>query len=183
MYLHILNQPANIGHDRNDVAIQPGALADRGEAVPRKYDGTERDYTNAYESGDAPVSLGDDLELVEQTLWVGTSNGAYRLKLESGKLQKFQDPDLVTIGNVYDIERHEDQLWFATDVSLLKLNLKTGDRVEFVVEEDGRVVLVPTTIHVSELRGIMPRPTKIASLDEMDAAIEAGAGERFNGAK
>jgi len=64
-----------------------------------------------------------------------------------------------------------------------QLNLKTGDRVEFIVEEDGRVVLVPTTIHVSELRGIMPRPTKIASLDEMDAAIEAGAGERFNGAK
>lgn len=64
-----------------------------------------------------------------------------------------------------------------------QLNLKTGDRVEFVVEEDGRVVLVPATIHVSELRGIMPRPRKTASLEEMDTAIEAGAGAKLNPAK
>ena len=67
-----------------------------------------------------------DLELVDSTLWIATSNGAYRLKLNSGRLQRFQDPDLVTTGNVYDIERYKDQLWFATDVSLMRLELKTG---------------------------------------------------------
>ncbi len=67
-----------------------------------------------------------DLEQVDSTLWIGTSNGAYRLKLHSGRLQRFQDPDLITIGNVYDIEHYGDQLWFATDVSLMKLELKTG---------------------------------------------------------
>jgi AbrB family looped-hinge helix DNA binding protein len=64
-----------------------------------------------------------------------------------------------------------------------RLNLKTGDRVEFVVEEDGRVVLVPATSHVTELKGIMPRPKKVASLEEMEAAIQIGVSRRFKDAK
>ena len=41
------------------------------------------------------------------------------------------------------------------------LKLKPGDRVEFVVEPDGKVVLVPATIDVSELKGLLaPAPRR-----------------------
>ena len=56
-----------------------------------------------------------------------------------------------------------------------RLNLKAGDQVHFVVEEGGRVVLVPATVHVTELKGMMPPPRKAVSLEQMEAAIEAGA--------
>ena len=59
-----------------------------------------------------------------------------------------------------------------------RLNLRPGDRVEFIVEEDGRVVLVPATRRLADLYGVLPRPAHTVSLDEMEAAIRAGAARR-----
>ena len=56
------------------------------------------------------------------------------------------------------------------------LRLKAGDRVEFVVEADGRVVLVPATIDVRELKGLLAPAPRRASLEDMDAAIRKRAG-------
>ena len=64
-----------------------------------------------------------------------------------------------------------------------RLNLKAGDRVDFVVEEGGRVVLVPATVHVTELKGMMPPPRKAVSIEQMEAAIEAGAAARLKTAE
>ncbi len=64
-----------------------------------------------------------------------------------------------------------------------RLNLKAGDQVHFVVEEGGRVVLVPATVHVTELKGMMPPPRKAVSLEQMEAAIEAGAAASLKKAK
>lgn len=56
------------------------------------------------------------------------------------------------------------------------LHLKPGDRVDFVIEDNGRVVLEPTTLDFQDLEGILHRPGKKAvSTDEMKAAIK----ERF----
>ncbi len=56
------------------------------------------------------------------------------------------------------------------------LKLKPGDRVEFVVQRDGKVVLVPATVDVSELRGLLaPAPRRVA-LKQMEAAIRKRAG-------
>ena len=63
----------------------------------------------------------------------------------------------------------------------LKLRLKPGDRVRFVVESDGRVRLWPAKRDVSELRGILPKPKRKASLEEMDEAIRRHAVQRFLG--
>jgi AbrB family looped-hinge helix DNA binding protein len=56
------------------------------------------------------------------------------------------------------------------------LKLKAGDRVEFLVEEDGKVVLVPATVEVSELKGLLAPAPRRVSLEQMDAAIRRRAG-------
>jgi antitoxin PrlF len=58
-----------------------------------------------------------------------------------------------------------------------RLRLKPGDRFKFFFHPDGVIILpkIPT----SRLKGIVPKPAKPASLEEIDAAIEAGAKERF----
>ena len=58
------------------------------------------------------------------------------------------------------------------------LRLGTGDRVDFVVKEDGTVVLRPATVHVRELRGFLHRKgIKPLSVEQMNAVIRRrGAG-------
>jgi len=58
------------------------------------------------------------------------------------------------------------------------LNLKPGDRVEYVVEGDGKVVLLPAIVDVSALKGMLaPAPRKL-SLDEIDTVIRKRAARR-----
>lgn len=58
-----------------------------------------------------------------------------------------------------------------------RLHLKPGDRFKFFFHPDGVIILpkIPT----SRLKGIIPKPAKPVSLEQIDAAIEAGATERF----
>ncbi len=59
-----------------------------------------------------------------------------------------------------------------------RLKLKTGDRVDFVVEGD-RVVLRPGTLDLASLRGLLHRPgRRPVALKAMDAAVA-----RFHGRK
>ncbi len=62
-----------------------------------------------------------------------------------------------------------------------RLLLKPGDRFKFFFHPDGVIILpkIPT----SQLKGMIPKPSQPLSLKQMDAAIEAGATERFNTAK
>jgi AbrB family looped-hinge helix DNA binding protein len=59
-----------------------------------------------------------------------------------------------------------------------RLNLRSGDRVDFVVEQDGTVRMVPLTASVRELKALVPRPKRKLSLDDMDEAIARGAAKR-----
>ena len=58
------------------------------------------------------------------------------------------------------------------------LKLKAGDRIEFVVEADGKVVLVPVTVDVRELKGLLAPAPRRVSIDDMDAAIRRRVGRR-----
>ncbi|MHB8382188.1 MAG: AbrB/MazE/SpoVT family DNA-binding domain-containing protein [Candidatus Binataceae bacterium] len=58
------------------------------------------------------------------------------------------------------------------------LKLKPGDRIQFIVEDDGKVVLVPATVDVSELKGLLAPAPRRVSLEAMDAAIRKRAGRR-----
>jgi AbrB family looped-hinge helix DNA binding protein len=58
------------------------------------------------------------------------------------------------------------------------LKLKAGDRVEFIVEADGKVILVPATVNVSELKGLLAPAPRRVSLEAMDTAIRRRAARR-----
>jgi AbrB family looped-hinge helix DNA binding protein len=57
-----------------------------------------------------------------------------------------------------------------------RLHLRSGDRVEFVVLEDGRVEIVPVTAPVTQLKGMLPAPRTPVTLEEMEAAVGKRAG-------
>jgi AbrB family looped-hinge helix DNA binding protein len=59
------------------------------------------------------------------------------------------------------------------------LNLKPGDRFKFFLQPDGAVVILPK-IRVSKLKGSVPKLSRPVSVEEMNAAIEAGAAERLH---
>ncbi len=58
-----------------------------------------------------------------------------------------------------------------------RLQIKPGDRFKFFFHPDGVIILpkIPT----ERLKGSVPRPARSVPSREIDAAIEAGATERF----
>ena len=60
------------------------------------------------------------------------------------------------------------------------LKLETGARLDFVIEDDGTVVVKPVTRHVRELAGLLYRPgRRRLTVREMDKAIGAHLRKRF----
>ena len=60
-----------------------------------------------------------------------------------------------------------------------RLRLGPGDRVDFVLKDDGTVVLRPATIDVRDLRGLLQRKgVKPLSVEEMDAIIRRRGAKR-----
>jgi antitoxin PrlF len=60
------------------------------------------------------------------------------------------------------------------------LGVETGDRLSFVVQEDGTVIVKPITRHVRELGGLLRRPgQRPVSIDEMDRAIARHVQTKF----
>jgi AbrB family looped-hinge helix DNA binding protein len=57
-----------------------------------------------------------------------------------------------------------------------RLHLAPGDRVEFIVDDNDVVRMVPRTTSITRLEGMLPRPERPVSLEEMDAAIRAESG-------
>ena len=59
------------------------------------------------------------------------------------------------------------------------LRLDAGDRVDFIVKDDGTVVLRPATVDVRELNGLLHRKgIKPLSVEAMNALIHRRAAER-----
>jgi antitoxin PrlF len=52
------------------------------------------------------------------------------------------------------------------------LRVKAGDPVDFVIDDDGRVIVRPATVDVRSLKGLLRRPGRRAvKVEDMDAAI------------
>ncbi len=59
-----------------------------------------------------------------------------------------------------------------------KLGVATGDRVEFIELAPGQFALVPAVADVRSLRGIVPKPRRPVSIDEMRRIVaRRGAGK------
>lgn len=58
------------------------------------------------------------------------------------------------------------------------LNLDTGSKVDFVIDEQGIVKLIALNIPIQNLSGILQRPGMTrATLEEMEASIKAGSSD------
>ncbi|MFM6397629.1 AbrB/MazE/SpoVT family DNA-binding domain-containing protein, partial [Planktothrix sp.] len=58
------------------------------------------------------------------------------------------------------------------------LKLDTGSKVEFVIDENGQVKILPLNVAVESLSGILHRPgMKKASLEDMEVAIYKGVND------
>jgi AbrB family looped-hinge helix DNA binding protein len=55
------------------------------------------------------------------------------------------------------------------------LGVSAGDRLDFIRMEDGNYAIVPASRSVRSLRGVIPRPAQPVALEDMEAAIVAGA--------
>ena len=58
-----------------------------------------------------------------------------------------------------------------------KLRLRPGDKIDFMLEEDGSLRVTPVTASVTQLKGMVPKPESPISLEAMDEAV-AGAVTR-----
>ncbi len=57
------------------------------------------------------------------------------------------------------------------------LHLQQGDFIDFVIRDDGEVVVRPASKDVRDLKSVLPKPKKVVSLKEMDRAVREGAGK------
>jgi AbrB family looped-hinge helix DNA binding protein len=61
------------------------------------------------------------------------------------------------------------------------LKLETGSKVEFVIDENGDVRIIPLNVPLEALSGVLHRPgMKTATIEEMEAAICADARRLAN---
>jgi antitoxin PrlF len=57
-----------------------------------------------------------------------------------------------------------------------RLGLEPGTRLEVVVTDDDRLELFPVGESVMSLKGMVPKPQKRLSLEDMERAVRDGAG-------
>ncbi len=55
------------------------------------------------------------------------------------------------------------------------LHLRPGDKVDFVINKDGQIEIAPLTTKLEDLKGMLPKPARAISLEQMDEAIRKGA--------
>ena len=56
-----------------------------------------------------------------------------------------------------------------------RFGIKAGSKLDFIITADDRMEVVPMMDSVKNLKGMVPKPVKPLSLEEMDQAIAAGS--------
>jgi len=59
-----------------------------------------------------------------------------------------------------------------------RLGIRAGTRLEFIVKDDDRLEVVRVGGSIRDLKGLLPRPPRKLSLNEMEQAIARGARGR-----
>ncbi len=58
-----------------------------------------------------------------------------------------------------------------------KLGLEAGDKLEFTLTDDGKILIIPKKSSVKALKGMLAKPKQPVSLEEMEHAIAQGSAE------
>ncbi len=58
------------------------------------------------------------------------------------------------------------------------LKLRAGDKIEFVIERDGKVVVTPKNIDIRQLRGMLGNARRHLTIEQMDEAIRSRFARR-----
>jgi AbrB family looped-hinge helix DNA binding protein len=58
------------------------------------------------------------------------------------------------------------------------LRVEAGDRLDFIVTADGEVLVRPARRDIHELRGLLQKPRKAVTVEEIDQAIRLHLRER-----
>jgi len=64
------------------------------------------------------------------------------------------------------------QITIPKDIRAL-LDLHSGDKINFIVQESGEVRFLPATQDISTLKGIISKPQKAVTVEEMKTTIKA----------
>ncbi len=56
-----------------------------------------------------------------------------------------------------------------------QLDLHTGDKLSFVADDDGSINLVPIRLPLTALKGLVAKPKKPVSVEEMNQAVKRKA--------
>ncbi|MES9854627.1 MAG: AbrB/MazE/SpoVT family DNA-binding domain-containing protein [Candidatus Thiodiazotropha sp. L084R] len=57
-----------------------------------------------------------------------------------------------------------------------RLGLRSGDKINFIFEDDDRVSFIPVTKSVTSLKGIVAKPAKAVSIEDMAATVKVRGG-------
>lgn len=57
-----------------------------------------------------------------------------------------------------------------------RLKIQTGDKVHFFIDDSGKVTFLPVRTDVRALKGIVPKPKKPVTVNDMNEAIRVGGG-------
>jgi antitoxin PrlF len=56
------------------------------------------------------------------------------------------------------------------------LGIHSGDKLEFLIDKDGRVIVTALTSDVTELKNLLPKPKRKISIEDMNQAITKRGG-------
>lgn len=57
-----------------------------------------------------------------------------------------------------------------------RLGLHSGDKIDFIFEDNDRVSFIPVTKSVTSLKGIVAKPDKPVSIEDMAATVKVRGG-------
>jgi ligand-binding sensor domain-containing protein len=99
------------------------------------------------------------LEKAGNDLWIGTTEGVYRLDLETGKIDFLTTGEITQSGYVYDIEFANGKIWLVTDEELASIDVLTADVTTYPEVNNyggaGAIAVKDTLVAVATLRGLL----------------------------
>ena len=57
------------------------------------------------------------------------------------------------------------------------LGIEAGDRIDFVMDDFGRVVFLPVTKNIKSLKGMIDKPSRSVSIKDMKATVKMKDGQ------